>query len=68
VPDFSEPDGSFNSSVPPTLNRRYVKSSVRLRNGETIILGGMVKESQSDVHRQVPFLGSIPFLGWLFKM
>ena len=27
----------------------------------------MVKESVNDVHRQVPFLGSIPILGWLFK-
>jgi len=67
VPDFSEPEGSFNSSVPPTLNKRYVKSSVRLRDGETIVLGGMVKESINDVHRQVPFLGSIPILGWLFR-
>lgn len=67
VPDFSEPEGSFSSSVPPTLNKRYVKSSVRLRNGETIVLGGMVKESVNNVHRQVPFLGSIPVLGWLFK-
>ena len=67
VPDFSEPEGSFSSSVPPTLNKRYVKSSVRLRDGETIVLGGMVKESVNDVHRQVPFLGSIPILGWLFK-
>lgn len=67
VPDFSEPEGSFSSDVPPTLNKRYVKSSVRLRDGETIVLGGMVKESVSDVHRQVPFLGSIPIIGWLFK-
>jgi type II secretory pathway component GspD/PulD (secretin) len=67
VPDFSEPEGSFNSSVPPTLNKRYVKSSVRLRDGETIVLGGMVKESVNDVYNQVPFLGSIPVLGWLFK-
>ena len=67
VPDFSEPEGSFNSSVPPTLNKRYVKSSVRLRDGETIVLGGMVKETVNDVYNQVPFLGSIPVLGWLFK-
>ena len=67
VPDFSEPEGSFNSSVPPTLNKRYVKSSVRLRDGETIVLGGMVKESVNDVYNQVPFLGSIPVIGWLFK-
>lgn len=67
VPDFSEPEGSFSSDVPPTLNKRYVKSSVRLRDGETIVLGGMVKESVSDVHKQVPFLGSIPVIGWFFR-
>ena len=67
IPDFSEPEGNFNSVVPPTLNKRYVKSSVRLRDGETIVLGGMVKESVNDVYNQVPFLGSIPVLGWLFK-
>lgn len=67
VPDFSEPEGSFNSEIPPTINKRYVKSSVRLRDGETIVLGGMVKESVNDVYRQVPFLGSIPIIGWLFK-
>ncbi len=44
-----------------------MKSSVRLRDGETIVLGGMVKESVNDVYNQVPFLGSIPVLGWLFK-
>lgn len=67
IPDFSEPEGSFNSEIPPTINKRYVKSSVRLRDGETIVLGGMVKESVNDVYRQVPFLGSIPIIGWLFR-
>jgi len=67
IPDFSEPEGSFSSTTMPTLNKRYVKSSVRLRNGETIVLGGMVKESENDVHKQVPFFGSIPIIGWLFK-
>ena len=67
VPDFSEPEGSFSSEVPPTLNKRYVKSSVRLLDGETIVLGGMVKESQNDVYREFPFLGSLPIIGWLFR-
>ena len=67
IPDFSEPEGSFDAGVPPTLNRRNLKSTVRLRDGETIILGGLVKESKQRIHSQVPFLGSIPVLGWLFK-
>jgi type II secretory pathway component GspD/PulD (secretin) len=67
VPDFSEPEGSFDSRTPPTLNRRLLKSKVRLRDGETIVLGGLVKESVNRTTRQVPFFGSIPVLGWLFK-
>lgn len=66
-PDFSEPEGSFDSKTPPTLNHRNLKSKVRLRDGETIILGGLVKESVNAVHDQFPLLGSIPVLGWLFK-
>ena len=67
VPDFSEPEGSFDSRIPPTLNRRVLKSKVRLRDGETIVLGGLVKESVNRTTRQVPFFGSIPVIGWLFK-
>jgi type II secretory pathway component GspD/PulD (secretin) len=67
VPDFSEPEGSFDSKTPPTLNRRVLKSKVRLRDGETIVLGGLVKESVNRTTRQFPFLGSIPVIGWLFK-
>lgn len=67
VPDFSEPEGSFDSRTPPTLNRRVLKSKVRLRDGETIVLGGLVKESVNRTNRQFPFLGSIPVIGWLFK-
>ncbi len=67
VPDFSEPEGSFDPNVPPTLNHRILKSKVRLRDGETIVLGGLVKESLNRTNRQVPFFGSIPFIGWLFK-
>lgn len=67
VPDFSEPEGSFDARTPPTLNHRVLKSKVRLRDGETIVLGGLVKESVNRTTRQVPFLGSIPLVGWLFK-
>jgi type II secretory pathway component GspD/PulD (secretin) len=67
VPDFSEPEGAFSSTMPPTINHRVFKSKVRLRDGETIILGGLVKESLNRVDDQVPFLGSIPILGNLFK-
>jgi type II secretory pathway component GspD/PulD (secretin) len=67
IPDFSEPEGSFSAETPPTLNHRKLKSNVKLRDGETIVLGGLVKNSKQQINTQVPFLGSIPYLGWLFK-
>lgn len=67
TPDFSEPEGTFDPKTPPTINHRVFKSKVRLRDGETIILGGLVKESLSHLDDQVPLLGSIPIIGYLFK-
>jgi type II secretory pathway component GspD/PulD (secretin) len=67
TPDFSEPEGSFSSGAPPTINRRVLKSTVRLREGETIILGGLVKETKSKGEERFPLLSSIPLLGWFFK-
>lgn len=67
VPDFAEPEGSFNADSPPTINRRFLRSKVRLREGETIVLGGLVKESNNHVKSGIPFLSTIPFLGNLFS-
>lgn len=66
-PEFSTPVGDFNPEIPPTINSRVLESTVRLRDGETIILGGMVQDSERIVHHKVPILGSIPLLGRLFR-
>lgn len=66
-PDFRTPVGQFNSIVPPTINRRALSSTVIIREGETIILGGLIEEGQTETRHQVPILGSIPILGSLFS-
>jgi type II secretory pathway component GspD/PulD (secretin) len=38
-----------------------------MKEGETIVLGGLVQESESDVSTKVPILGDIPLLGKLFS-
>ncbi len=51
----------------PTLQRKRVKTKVRVNNGETVVLGGIYETiSRNDVNK-VPFLGDLPFLGHLFK-
>lgn len=66
-PEFSMPVGQFSANVPPTINTRVLESTVRLKDGETIILGGLIQESKSADYTKVPLLGSIPLLGQLFR-
>lgn len=67
LPDFSEPEGKLSADIPPTINRRILKSKVNLRDGETIVLGGLVQESEHTESRRLPFLSSIPWIGGLFR-
>ncbi|MBI5342491.1 MAG: type II secretion system secretin GspD [Deltaproteobacteria bacterium] len=55
------------SKVGLTTTKRSAKTSVLVRNGDTVVLGGMMKESFTTSESQVPLLGDIPLLGNLFK-
>ena len=66
-PEFSTPVGNFDPEVPPTINSRLLDSTVRLQDGETIILGGLIQEEQTANYTKVPILGHIPLLGHLFR-
>jgi general secretion pathway protein D len=46
---------------------RSAKTNVVIRDKETIVIGGLIQDSDEDVISKVPFLGDIPGLGWLFK-
>lgn len=66
-PEFNTPVGNFNSEVPPTINSRILDSTVRLKDGETIILGGLIQDSETVNYNKIPILGDIPLLGQLFR-
>ena len=66
-PRFATPVGGLDPRVPPTLSTWSVESLVRLREGETIILGGLVQEREGRAENRVPLLGRIPLLGRLFR-
>ena len=66
-PEFNTPVGGFDPNVPPTINKRVLDSTVRLKDGETIILGGLIQESETKTANKVPILGDIPLLGRLFR-
>ena len=48
------------------LNREAV-ANVLVKDGETIVLGGILKDTSQDSESGVPYLKDIPVLGWLFK-
>ena len=48
------------------LNREAV-ANVLVRDGETIVIGGILKDTSQDSESGVPYLKDIPVLGWLFK-
>lgn len=51
----------------PVISRRTVSTTIRVKDGETIIIGGLIHKSKSKQITKVPILGDIPLLGWLFK-
>ena len=54
-------------SVTPVTAKREVHTSVVVANGETVILGGMIKETERALRRRVPGLSYIPLIGSLFQ-
>jgi len=50
-----------------SLRSRRVENTVVVNDGETVAIGGLRSEQFDDTENKVPFLGDIPFLGWLFK-
>jgi general secretion pathway protein D len=51
----------------PTIRQRRIKTSVFVKDGQALALGGMIQTSSEASSGQVPFLGDIPLLGTLFR-
>ena len=57
---------SRNSSA-PVLDIKQSSTIVRLRDGETIVMGGLIQNTSAKAERKIPLLGDIPLLGKLFQ-
>ncbi|MCJ7749979.1 MAG: hypothetical protein MUQ65_02625, partial [Armatimonadetes bacterium] len=51
----------------PVVTERSVVTSVRVRNGETAVIAGLVSDTEQITVKKIPFLGDLPILGELFK-
>ncbi|MEO5363553.1 MAG: type IV pilus secretin PilQ [Magnetococcus sp. DMHC-8] len=59
--------GAVAPGAPPALDTREVETQALVRDGQTIVLGGILQNRESDSQRGIPELQEIPLLGWLFK-
>ncbi len=58
---------SSDRKMPPDLNRRQLSSVVTIKDGNRIILGGLINTRSTNQSNKVPILGDIPGLSYLFK-
>jgi type II secretory pathway component GspD/PulD (secretin) len=66
VPEVSDVIGTGSAGL-PVVSRRTVTTKVRVKEGETIIIGGLLQKNESTTRKKIPLLGDIPILGYLFS-
>lgn len=62
--NISPPSGQATPRDPKT---RSARSLVRIRSGDTLVVGGLIDRTEEETHRKVPILADIPFVGAAFK-
>ncbi len=61
----SMPKALQDNSQP--LAKRNIKTTLVVKNKDTAVLGGLMKDTESETVSKVPLLGDLPIIGWLFK-
>jgi general secretion pathway protein D len=61
--------GTGSASVPvgPTTTKRSMETTTIAKDGQTLVVGGLVRDNLTISETKIPLLGDIPWLGWLFK-
>lgn len=63
---FDSGEGTVNT-LTPLIRRELTSGLVRLRDGQTLVLSGVIQETDRVIETKVPILGDIPILGALFR-
>ena len=59
--------GARSNPAGPSIDRREANTQVIIRDGETMVIGGVFIDSQNNNVIGIPYLSRVPVLGWLFK-
>jgi len=64
--EVSDVGNAPSPDAPPSFNTRTIEATIRLKDGETNFLAGLIQETTTNTDSRTPFLGDIPILGRLF--
>ena len=59
--------GARSNPAGPSIDRREANTQVLIRDGETMVIGGVFIDTQNNSVLGIPYLSRVPVLGWLFK-
>lgn len=65
--EISAVKDSKGQAIDLITTKRSAKTSVVVKDKETVVIGGLIQDTEDETVQKVPFLGDIPGLGWLFK-
>lgn len=51
----------------PEISRRYIDTTVRVKDGETIVIGGLISDEERQIMSGIPILSDLPLIGNLFR-
>ncbi len=51
----------------PTVDLKELSTTVKVRNGDVVAIGGLISQKEKQSDNQVPFVGNMPILGYFFK-
>lgn len=66
TPNVSNSEKTNNEGY-PNVSTRSINTTVRLNDGQTLILGGLIKNQETEFRYKIPLLGDLPILGPLFR-
>ncbi len=64
--EVSDVAPNSGNSLTPTIQQRKINSTVAVQSGETVVLGGLIRENKTGAESGVPGLSKVPVLGFLF--
>ncbi len=67
ISSIEQASDTILTSVGPTIDKRSTKTSVVVKDGDTVVIGGLMQDSTENSITKAPWFGDIPLLGWLFK-